>query len=70
MSWVYINTNSSLLVGGIIMHAFYNGTLAMLVPATLSPAEILAFYTGLTVVLGIFVLAVVVVFGARTMARA
>jgi uncharacterized protein len=68
MSWVYVNTKSSLLIG-IIMHAFYDATLAALVPATLSPVEILEFCAALNVILWIFVAAVVVIFGAKTMTR-
>lgn len=70
MSWVYINTRSSLLIGGIIMHAFYDASLAMLVPTTLSPVELVSFYGGLTVILSIFVLAAVAVSGATRLTRA
>jgi membrane protease YdiL (CAAX protease family) len=69
MSWVYINTKSSLLMA-IIMHAFYDASLAILVPVTLSPVEALLFYAALNVALWVAVAAVVVLFGARTMERA
>jgi membrane protease YdiL (CAAX protease family) len=68
MSWVYVNTKSSLL-SGIIMHAFYDATLAALLPAILAPVEIAQFYAALNVILWICVAAVVAVFGAKTMAR-
>jgi membrane protease YdiL (CAAX protease family) len=68
MSWVYVNTKSSLL-SGIIMHAFYDATLAALTAAIVAPVEIVQFYATLNVILWIFVAAVVVIFGAKTMAR-
>ena len=69
MSWVYVNTKSSLL-SGIIMHAFYDATLAALTAAIIAPVQIVQFYAALNVMLWIFVAAVVVIFGAKTMARA
>jgi membrane protease YdiL (CAAX protease family) len=69
MSWVYVNTKSSLL-SGIIMHAFYDGTLIALVPAILAPVQTVQFWAAMNVILWIFVAVVVAVFGAKTMARA
>jgi hypothetical protein len=54
MCWVYVNTKSSLLIG-IIMHAFYDGTLAALLPATLAPVEIMQFFAALNVALWVAV---------------
>jgi hypothetical protein len=51
------------------MHAFYDATLAALTTAIVAPVEIVQFYAALNVILWIFVAAVVVIFGAKTMAR-
>ncbi len=68
MSWAYVNTKSSLLIG-IIMHAFYDGTLAALLPATLAPVQNVQFYAALSVALWIAVGIVLAVFGAKSLTR-
>jgi membrane protease YdiL (CAAX protease family) len=68
MSWVYVNTDASLL-SGIIMHAFYDATLAALLPATLAPVAIAQFYAALSVALWIAVAVVVALFGAKNLMR-
>jgi uncharacterized protein len=68
MSWVYVNTKSSLL-SGIIMHAFYDATLAALLAATLAPVQIAQFYAALSVALWVAVGIVLAVFGAKSLTR-
>jgi membrane protease YdiL (CAAX protease family) len=70
MSWVYVNTRSSLLIG-IVMHAFYDASLIVLVPAALAsdPMKNTQFYAGLTVVLWAAVAIVVAIFEAKSLTR-
>jgi membrane protease YdiL (CAAX protease family) len=68
MSWVYVNTQASLL-SAIVMHAFYDATLAALTAAIVAPVQIAQLYAALGVALGIAVALVVAVFGAERLSR-
>jgi membrane protease YdiL (CAAX protease family) len=65
MSWAYANTDSSLLIG-VVMHAFYDGTLAALLATDLTATETTQFSAALTVALSIVAAAVFVLFRTRT----